>query len=1345
VRILALSFFPAFVPPSNGGEARLFHFYQALSRWFDVTLLSSTFFGGEEQLIQHGPSFKERRIPKDEYFGREWAKLQKHAADGDLSAPCLAACAAYPTKIHLAYLEEYPSADIIIHESPFLVGCDIFAGLDNKCRIYNSHNAEADLYSQLHRHQGSQGIRDIVREAEKHLLQQVNMVCCCNTSDLSSFRELAPACQYETLHVPHGAQPRRGEPRRARKALSRLQCVFMGSGHPPNVEAARFIVESLAPKCPSADFTIVGTCFKEGTYGRNVRCLGKVSDSVKADVLSSVDLALNPMASGSGSNVKVLDYFAYGLPLISTNFGMRGIEATNGKHFIESPLDGFAQEINTATTRLKELRAIGVSARDFVADLYSWDSIAEKAATRITQLAETCKSAPKKQVLLVLNDYNSFTGVGGGCTRTRGLYEQACVWHDVVFLCFSALDRLCKTQISEGITVIEIPMTKEHAKELADVNSLHHVAADDIIAGRQCLLNPVLLRIYENLRKNAHLVIVEHCYLSPVPYSYRDGFVYSSQNHELELKKESLCHHPLGNELTRDVALLEDIAVRNALCSVAVSVGDAETLLRGRNAAGPVLVIPNGAADPPEVAEVDQSRRALTREIDEKSVVFVGSAHMPNVEGAAFICTKLAPSLPKLQFHIIGSVCRSVIDKPRNVTLWDVVSEATKSAILQSSALAINPMASGGGSNIKLSDYMAHGLLTVSTSFGARGYEGLASKDLRIAKLEEFQRGIAQALDDPRSCAPDARQSRRKFFDEHLSMAKNGQLFTDVLKNVGKKKRKVLFVTYRFTWPLQGGAETYLEQLLRALGESGQFDIDVVATEVSSVSEYMRFASDYRFDPACSAPAMIPNLRYARFAVDRVNTHHRVQQLKEMWATQPLFEKKLHQIIEPPQDVGGLAWGWADPEDVGGGACARWALADCGLQLAAPCEIRIKGFAPNETVLTAFQNGVQLADSWVVRGSFDLVFSAEKGTLEVFSSAPALAEDPRPISFFVTKLEIAGSVLDLSKPMLWQQEIVKLQPSEAFSRLDHAAQETRGKRGIRLSDVRGPASSELESFISNHVSEYDLVVTHNSVFRPAVVAIEEAKKAGVPSILLPHLHLDDDFYHFPDILECARQADLVLASPKAAVEFLNQRGCRSEYHSPGIDTGEEFSAEDRNAFRAIYSDTRPFVLILGRKAGAKRYQDIVAAVEELNAAGIDMRAVLIGPDDDKQPILSRFATYLGPQPRDVARGALMSCFALCNMSASESFGIVLLEAWLTSKPVIANKNCAAFHDLAENEVDALLVDFSELSGAIANLFQDHDLRRRLGVNGRRKCDSYGWQKTKEEFIQYCLRSTEQPY
>ena len=1340
MRLLVLSFFPAFTPPSNGGEARLFYFYQSLSRWFDVTLLSSSHFGCEEQVIKHGPCFKERRIPKDEYFAHEIQRLQEHAGSGELSGPCLAACSEYPTKIHLAYLQEYPQADVVIHESPFLSGCDLFAGVDNKPRIYNSHNAEFDLYRQLHPEPKRRRIRDLVSSAEKHVLQFSDLVFYCNRNDLKLFKDLAPSCVYESMHVPHGAHPRKLKVNTQKSPTSKLKCVFMGSGHPPNVEAARFLVDSVAPHCPEVEFTIVGSCLKEGGHGKNVLSLGRVDDARKNDILSSVDVALNPMAFGSGSNVKVLDYFANGLPLISTEFGMRGIEAVDGEHFIDSSLESFAAEIKKAATETSRLERIGRNAWEFVAGPYSWESISEQAAKRIQQLAKEFESKERKQVLLVLNDYDSFAGIGGGCTRTRGLYEACCHWSQVVFLCFSTNGLLRKTQVNERIVNIEIPMTKEHASEISKINNLFHVSANDIVAGKHCSLSPILRHIYEQLRTAAELVVVEHCYLAPIPYLYGDKFVYSSHNNELKLKKEILKGHPLADELINHVAFLENIAVQHAAYSIAVCAEDADSLLCRRVSSGPMAVVPNGASAPPKYRKIETARLELNKIIKQRAVAFLGSSHMPNIQAAKYICDVLAPKLPEVEFHLIGSVCEAVVNKPANVVFWGVVSGAAKSAILQSCAVAINPMSSGGGSNIKMSDYVANGLFTISTPYGSRGYDDLGPQHLRRAFLHEFPKAVAETLSDNHAFSPEIRQSRQKLFDQKYNIVNSGRLFTEVLKGINKKRRKVLFVTYRYTWPLQGGAETYVEQLLRALGESDSFDVDVVATEVSSISEHMRFASDYLFDANYSAPSGVRNLRYARFPLDETNSTQRERQLRAIWSTQPHFEKELYEHLVSSNGATGLAWGWADPESAGGSTSHRWALANCGLHCSTKGRIWIQGFAPYETVLTAFQGETQLGDPWTVNGKFAVKFAAEGGSVEIRSSSPAVVEDPRPIAFYLTGLEIGKSSVDLSKPMLWQQAIAEMPVKETFAAMGRAADETRGLRNVRLNEVRGPHSSELEAFIAKHVHEYDLVITHNSVFRPAVVAVQEAKRAGKPSILLPHLHLDDDFYHFPDVLECAREADLVLASPKAAVEFLVERGCNAEYHFPGCDTAEQFTQEDQQAFRDVYTSKDPFVLVLGRKAGAKRYRDIIKALEDFNSDGVKINVVLIGPDDDKLPIDSRCATYLGPQPRSIVRGALMSCLALCNMSVSESFGIVLLEAWLAGKPVIANKHCPAFHDLAEHGVDALLVEPAQLGQALRELHGNHQLATALGNNGRIKCDLYDWGKIKQDFVAQCLQT-----
>ena len=191
-RILAFCFFPAFVPPSNGGQSRLFNFYRALSRWHQITLLTSTHVGGEEEVINHGLNFVERRIPKDDHFVRQYAALEAHSGGGDLSGPAIAASGSLPTRLHQAYLEEYEKAEVFMHDFPFTVDYDLFAGTDDKPRIYNAHNCEAMLYRQLHPGEKSLPIHELVRAAEQRMLQNADLVLYCNEGDLSAFREIAP-------------------------------------------------------------------------------------------------------------------------------------------------------------------------------------------------------------------------------------------------------------------------------------------------------------------------------------------------------------------------------------------------------------------------------------------------------------------------------------------------------------------------------------------------------------------------------------------------------------------------------------------------------------------------------------------------------------------------------------------------------------------------------------------------------------------------------------------------------------------------------------------------------------------------------------------------------------------------------------------------------------------------------------------------------------------------------------------------------------------------------------------------------------------------------------------------
>src|SRR5262245_12234040 len=1336
-KILAFSFFPAFVPASNGGQSRLFNFYKALSEWFEITLLTSSHQGVEEEVVNHGVGFVERRIPKDQFFGGQWSVLVEYSDGGDLSGPCIAACGNFPTRLHQAYLEEYERADVIIHDSPFTVAYDLFAGIDNKLRVYNSYNCETQLYRQLHSGEKSWLIHEIVRQAELRMLECADLLLYCSEEDLIAFREMAPAAKFHAVSASNGCTLFAAPARAGKFETDAFTAVFMGSGHPPNARAAEFIVSTLAPRLPEITFDIIGSCLPEGTYPSNVRRHGVVDDELNNRLLGQASLALNPMMSGGGSNVKVLDYFSHGLPVLSTPFGMRGIQAKAGAEYLETSLDQFPEAIRAAAAEPGVLASVGAAGNALTRARYTWQAIAQSTARHIEELAEAKTATPSKRFVLAINDYDAFEEIGGGCTRIRGLYLAVRKWSPVVFISFSGNGNLQAKKLAEGLTVINVPKTPDHLAELHRLNSQFHVSVDDIVASRHCSANPYLKIIYRALRQSARCIVLDHCYMADLPRAWGDRFVYSSQNNETELKKRLLERHPLKAELMPDVVRNERFAVERSAAVIVVSQEDAESLVRGKRTAGPVIVVRNGAAAPETGEAVDKAQKTLREKIEDRSVVFLGSAHMPNVEAARFIMERLAPQCGDVQFHLIGSVCDAIHNAAPNVHLWGVVDDVTKSAVMQTCSMAINPVLSGSGSNVKLADFLGNGLYVVTTEFGLRGYPSSIQEHVAVAPVEKFAETILSILSRPELLAAQARATRRDLFDRELAMQGLAARFVSLLQNLEVKRKRLLFVTYRYTSPPLGGAELLIEKFIRALGNSGQFDVDVVAPEISGIHNHMRFSETYSFDRECSAPVDVPNVRFARFPTETPGQALIDACLRSAWQTQPRFERSVSRRLASDYSETGLTWGWGYPEGEGARA-SRWAFAECGIFLADPARIQVVGYAPASVVITAHSRNEAVAGPWTVEGNFRLSFQAGAGELEFCTSAAARKQDPRPIGFLMTGLTVADRAIDLAAPTLAQQVLLRMATESAFEILCQAAEETRAAHNVRLTDGRGPWSASLERFIADHVAEYDLVVTHNYVFRPPVVAVEAAKTQGVPSILIPHAHLDDDFYHFPDVLESARKASLVLAAPRLACDFLAGKGVNVRYLPAGCDILEDFCPQDVEAFRKVFGGARPFILVLGRKAGAKGYQKIIAAVEELNHDGVNLHVVLIGPDNDGVWVDSPNATYLGLQPRGVVRGALLSWLALCNMSGSQSFILVILEALFAGKPPILNKKCALFHDMASEGENALLVDDSSLNRGIADLVNDSDLCIKLANNGIAVAHRFDWVSVTDSFVNHCV-------
>jgi glycosyltransferase involved in cell wall biosynthesis len=111
----------------------------------------------------------------------------------------------------------------------------------------------------------------------------------------------------------------------------------------------------------------------------NVLFLGEVDDVTRNLALEMCDVALNPMAHGTGTNLKMLDFFAAGIPVITTPTGARGIDVDDNRYCGVVEMDGFVPAIAALLEANATVReALALEARALVEEQFDWERIAAK-------------------------------------------------------------------------------------------------------------------------------------------------------------------------------------------------------------------------------------------------------------------------------------------------------------------------------------------------------------------------------------------------------------------------------------------------------------------------------------------------------------------------------------------------------------------------------------------------------------------------------------------------------------------------------------------------------------------------------------------------------------------------------------------------------------------------------------------------------------------------------------------------------------------------------------------------------------------------------------------------------
>jgi glycosyltransferase involved in cell wall biosynthesis len=512
LRILAFSFFPAFVPPDNGGVERLYNFYAELSQYHDVTLISSSFLNGEREVVRHLASFTEVRIPKDEHFAAAYAELSGFGSEGDISGPALGASSRFFGALHDEYLNHYTQSDVIIHDSPFLIDCDLYRGFDSKPRIYNSYNCETDLYSSFDPRAHQEGaIPTLVRELEEDLCRHSDLITVCSDEDAAAFhRHFSPTARFTIL--PNGYVP--GRP--LHNGTRDPRCVvFLGSSHKPNVDAVRLIAEDIAPKMPDVEFHLIGSCRAAGKAG-NVIAHGVIPQEAKERLLRRAGAAINPIMSGGGSSLKIADIASNGCPLFSTELGARGFGLKAGVHYVALGTNNVISPFSASLEDVDLLDRISTNALKHFEQHYTWRRIVALLVEELSSLAGLHATLPKPK--LVLNDYDSLDSLGGGATRTQGLCAGLSQSSRVVFLAFASDNKPRRRLSSDGrILSLLVDKSAAHQAEHQQHDLLHWVSTADIVNYVHAPVNSRLIALFRCAASFCSTIVCEHPYMVGLP------------------------------------------------------------------------------------------------------------------------------------------------------------------------------------------------------------------------------------------------------------------------------------------------------------------------------------------------------------------------------------------------------------------------------------------------------------------------------------------------------------------------------------------------------------------------------------------------------------------------------------------------------------------------------------------------------------------------------------------------------------------------------------------------------------------------------------------------------------
>jgi len=186
-----------------------------------------------------------------------------------------------------------------------------------------------------------------------------------------------------------------------------------------------------------------------------------------------------------------------------------------------------------------------------------------------------------------------------------------------------------------------------------------------------------------------------------------------------------------------------------------------------------------------------------------------------------------------------------------------------------------------------------------------------------------------------------------------------------------------------------------------------------------------------------------------------------------------------------------------------------------------------------------------------------------------------------------------------------------------------------------------------------------------------------------------------------------------------------------------------------------YLDGKTNILFVGRLESRKGVNYLLQAYHAVKKQTPECRLIVVGPGTRLRHKYEKWVrqkkledvAFIGPVSYDELPRYYKTADIFCSpATGSESFGVVLLEAMATGKPIVAS-DIEGYASVMSHGDEGLLVpprDWQKLAQALITLITDAPLRRQMGARGIARAPDYSWASVSRQVYNYYVRVLGEP-